>query len=119
MWHQIPEYLRWGFIVATTLGLWRLAPLAVVRLVGAFTENEDRHRRCMEVLRISRKDARFIRPYVEPKPTDPNMHGTSVYSGTEEPAKLPAPTSSTSGGNKPRSQRKPRNVTATASRSIR
>ena len=45
-------------------GGWRYLPLGVVRLVGAFTNDEVRHRRCMEVLRLARRDAAKIPSYV-------------------------------------------------------
>ena len=62
------EYLRWGAYVATALGAWRFLPLALVRLVAAFTHDETRHRQCMEVLRLARKDARQIPSYLSAPP---------------------------------------------------
>ena len=38
-------------------------PLSVVRLVAAFTHDENRHKRCMEVLRLARHDATSIPSY--------------------------------------------------------
>jgi hypothetical protein len=62
------EYLRWGLYVSAALGTWRVMPLAVVRLVAAFTRDEKRHKQCMEVLRLSRRDAATIPPYTAPSP---------------------------------------------------
>lgn len=64
------EYLRWGAYVAAALGAWRFMPLTVVRLVAAFTRDEARHRRCMEVLRLARRDAASIPSYVSTTPAD-------------------------------------------------
>ena len=36
------------------MGVWRYLPLTVIRLVAAFTKDECRHKRCMEVLRVAR-----------------------------------------------------------------
>jgi hypothetical protein len=47
------EFLRWVVYVGAGIGAWRYLPLTVVRLVAAFTRDEQRHRRCMEVLWIS------------------------------------------------------------------
>lgn len=54
------EYLKWGAYMAAALGAWRFVPLTIVRLVAAFTRDEQRHRRCMEVLRLARRDAASI-----------------------------------------------------------
>ena len=62
------EYLRWGAYVVAALGAWRFVPLAIVRLVAAFTRSETRHRQCMEVLRLARKDAASIPSYVSVTP---------------------------------------------------
>ncbi len=62
------EYLRWGIYVASVLGMWRLLPLTVVRLVAALTRNEKRHKQCMEVLRLARRDAALIPSYVTESP---------------------------------------------------
>ena len=63
------EYLRWGAYVAAALGAWRFMPLVIVRLVAAFTKSDTRHRQCMEVLRLARRDAADIPPYISPLPT--------------------------------------------------
>ena len=62
------EYLRWAAYVATAVSVWRILPLALVRLVAAFTRNEKRHRQCMEVLRLSRRDAAHIPSYLSESP---------------------------------------------------
>jgi len=64
------EYLKWGVYIVAALGGWRFMPLAVVRLVAAFTRNETRHRQCMEVLRLARRDAARIPPYVSASSVD-------------------------------------------------
>lgn len=59
------EYLRWGVVCVTVaLGAWRFMPLGIVRLVAAFTRSETRHRQCMEVLRLARKDAANLPSYI-------------------------------------------------------
>jgi hypothetical protein len=58
------EYLRWSAYMAAAVGAWRFLPLAIVRLVAAFTSNDTRHRQCMEVLRLARRDAADIPSYV-------------------------------------------------------
>jgi hypothetical protein len=57
------EYLRWAGYVVAALGAWRFVPLAIVRLAGALTRDEERHKRCMEVLRLARHDAARIPSY--------------------------------------------------------
>ena len=68
------DYVRWGAYMATALGAWRLLPLAVVRLVAAFTRDEKRHKQCMEVLRLARRDAANIPPYL----STPSPSGTEL-----------------------------------------
>lgn len=58
------EYLRWVAYMAAAVGAWRFLPLAIVRLVAALTSNEMRHKQCMEVLRLARRDAADIPSYV-------------------------------------------------------
>jgi hypothetical protein len=58
------EYVQWVAYVTAGLGAWRYVPLAVVRLAAAFTDNERRHRQCMEVLRLARHDASSIPAYL-------------------------------------------------------
>jgi hypothetical protein len=52
------EYLPW---VAAGIGACRYltlkAPIAVIRLTAAFTHDEERHRQCMDVLELDRRDA--------------------------------------------------------------
>jgi hypothetical protein len=62
---MVAEYLRWGVACVTVaLGAWRFMPLGIVRLVAAFTRSETRHRQCMEVLRLARKDAATLPSYI-------------------------------------------------------
>jgi hypothetical protein len=58
------EYLQWAGYALSAVGTWRFLPLAVVRLTAAFTPNEMRFRQCLEVLRLSRRDAAQIASYV-------------------------------------------------------
>jgi hypothetical protein len=59
------EYLRWAaYVGGAAMGVWRYLPLTVIRLVAAFTKDECRHKRCMEVLRLSRRDAARIPTYL-------------------------------------------------------
>jgi hypothetical protein len=58
------EYLHWAVYAMAGIGAWRYLPLGFVRLVAALTRDEQRHRRCMEVLRLARRDASRIPPYV-------------------------------------------------------
>jgi hypothetical protein len=62
------EYLKWVGYGLAAIGGWRYLPLVVIRLVAAFTGDEDRHRRCMEVLRLSRRDAARIPSYLPELP---------------------------------------------------
>jgi hypothetical protein len=76
------EYLSWGAYVVAAVGAWRYMPLAIVRLVAAFTKNETRHKQCMEVLRLARHDAARISSYISAPSADdkpprrrPNLSG--------------------------------------------
>jgi hypothetical protein len=64
------EYLRWVVYLGGAMGVWRYLPLTVIRLVAAFTKDECRHKRCMEVLRLARRDASHIPSYIA-APSDP------------------------------------------------
>jgi hypothetical protein len=75
------EYLSWGAYVVAALGAWRYMPLAIVRLVGAFTSNEARHKQCMEVLRLARRDAAGIPPYLSAPPDDKRRRRKPGFSG--------------------------------------
>lgn len=74
------EYLRWGAYVAAALGAWRFMPLTIVRLMAAFTRNETRHKQCMEVLRLARRDAARIPSYL-PTPPVTRRGGRASRSG--------------------------------------
>jgi hypothetical protein len=83
------EYLRWGAYVAAALGAWRFLPLAIVRLVAAFTRNETRAKQCMEVLRLARRDAERLPSYIAAVPTDsksPRRRASSTRTQTLEEA---------------------------------
>lgn len=57
------QYFLWAGYFSAALGVLRFLPLAIVRLAAAFTRDETRHRQCMEVLRLTRRDAARIPPY--------------------------------------------------------
>jgi hypothetical protein len=65
------EYLRWAVYVGSAMGGWRYLPLTVIRLVAAFTKDEHRHRRRLEVLRLCRRDASRLPSYTAPDVTPP------------------------------------------------
>ena len=50
------QHLGWVAYVAVGVGAWRYLPLSVVRLTAAFTRDDKRHRRCMDVLWLARRD---------------------------------------------------------------
>ena len=47
-----------------SLAGWRTLPLTVVRLVGALTKDPERSKRCAEILRLARKDAKDLPSYL-------------------------------------------------------
>lgn len=47
-----------------SLAAWRNLPLTVVRLVGALTKDPERSKRCAEILRLARKDAKDLPSYL-------------------------------------------------------
>ena len=51
------------------LGAWRYLPLSVVMLAGALTSDPTRHRKCAEVMRLSRRDAAGIPSYYAAPPS--------------------------------------------------
>jgi hypothetical protein len=51
------EYFQWVAYAVAAFSAWQFIPLSVIRLVAAFTTNEQRHKQCMEVLRLAQKDA--------------------------------------------------------------
>ena len=57
------------YVAGGGLLTWKYAPLTLVRLVGAFTTDPQRHRQCAEILRLARKDAADIPSYVGELPT--------------------------------------------------
>jgi hypothetical protein len=76
------EYLRWSAYVAAAIGAWRYVPLTIVRFVAAFTRNETRHRQCMEVLRLARRDAASIPSYVSATLADKPLQQQRTVSKT-------------------------------------
>jgi hypothetical protein len=50
------QHLGWVAYAAVGVGAWRYLPLSVVRLTAAFTRDDKRHRRCMDVLWLARRD---------------------------------------------------------------
>lgn len=83
------EYLRWGAYMAAAVGAWRFAPLTIVRLVAAFTRSEARHRQCMEVLRLARKDAADIPSYISTTLPDKPPRPQQSVSKPEASRRLP------------------------------
>ncbi len=80
------QYFFWvAYLVAGGLLTWKHVPLTLVRLVGAFTKDAQRHRQCAEILRLARKDAASIPSYVSelPPPSDsaakPPTDGTRAH----------------------------------------
>lgn len=57
------DYLPWVAYLTSAIAAWRFLPVTIARLVGALTRDETRHRRCMEVLRLARRDAASIQGY--------------------------------------------------------
>jgi hypothetical protein len=51
-----------------SLFTWRNLPLAIVRLVGALTKDSERSKRCAEILRLARKDAKDLPSYLASPP---------------------------------------------------
>jgi hypothetical protein len=61
--------------IAAVLGTSRYVPVSVIRIVAAFTRDEQRHRRCMDVLRVSqpnRSDVPAVGTESDPL-TDPDQ----------------------------------------------
>ena len=58
------EYAHWVGYAVVGIGIWRYLPLGVIRLVAAFTKNRQRHKQCMEVLRLARRDASRLPTYL-------------------------------------------------------
>jgi hypothetical protein len=73
------EYVRWAACVATGLGAWQVIPLTIVRLVAAFTHDKERHKQCLEVLRLARRDATPMDPCL---PEIPKRGGPPRLPGT-------------------------------------
>jgi hypothetical protein len=66
---------HWVYLLSAANGLvglatWRNLPLTVVRLVGALTRDPERSKRCAEILRLARKDAKDLPSYLidDPRP---------------------------------------------------
>lgn len=64
---------HWVYLLSAANGLislatWRNLPLTVVRLVGALTRDPERSKRCAEVLRLARKDAKDLTSYLVDDP---------------------------------------------------
>jgi hypothetical protein len=69
---QYVEILRWTGCAVAGFGGWRYVPLVVIRLTAAFTKDDLRQRRCLEVLRLARRDAAQIPSYL-PGPDGVNV----------------------------------------------
>jgi len=60
---------HWVYLLSAANGLvglasWRYLSLTVIRLVGALTKDPERSKRCAEILRLSRKDAKELPSYL-------------------------------------------------------
>jgi hypothetical protein len=71
------NYLHLVVYLSAGIGVCRYLPLPIVRLVAGLTHNEQRHRQCMEVLRLARKDAFAIPPY-SPAPSRPSANSPQL-----------------------------------------
>ncbi len=78
-------YLWWVVYVADCVGGWKYLPLLVVRLVAAFTRDETRARQCLEVIRLSRRDASDIPTYLTNSST-PTGAPAPAHSISTEPS---------------------------------
>jgi hypothetical protein len=58
------EIVRWATCIASIGASLRYLPKALVLLVAAFTHDETRSRQCLEVLRLTRRDASSIPSYL-------------------------------------------------------
>ena len=52
------QHLSWVAYVAVVVGTWKYLPLALLRLVAAFTRDDRRHRQSIEVLWLARRDGK-------------------------------------------------------------
>lgn len=73
---------HWVFFLSAANALvgvftWRNLPLTVVRLVGALTKDPERSKRCAEILRLARKDAKELPSYLD-SPGDCQPPATAV-----------------------------------------
>jgi len=80
---------HWAYLLSAANGLvglatWRNLPLTVVRLVGALTKDAERSKRCAEILRLARKDAKDLPSYLLKDPQHCQAAGAGVRSGGNE-----------------------------------
>ena len=86
------QHLGWMAYAAAGITVWRFIPLAVLRLVAAFTRDDRRHRQCMEVLALSRRHAaatpRCLACRDTQRPSTPKLIGsrTRGRAGQQQPA---------------------------------
>jgi hypothetical protein len=90
------DYLHLVVYVGAPLGTLRYLSIPVVRLVAAFTRDEHRRKQCLEVLRLSRRDAYRIPSYFvdSNSPASPGSLDQPIGSGNPAPANSPARTTS-------------------------
>jgi hypothetical protein len=72
------SYLHWVAFGAGGMVAWRYLPLAAARIVAICTHSDQRARRSLEIIRLTRRDAPRIRSYLpesEPEDTDPPDNG--------------------------------------------
>jgi hypothetical protein len=62
----MPHWLYFLYAANALVGAfsWKHLPLTVIRLVGALTKDPERSKRCAEMLRLSRKDAKNLPSYL-------------------------------------------------------
>jgi hypothetical protein len=65
------QYVHWVAYLLAGIGAWKYLPLVAIRLVAAFTSNDERARRCLEVLRLARRDASSVPTYLPSKSAEP------------------------------------------------
>jgi hypothetical protein len=74
-----------------SLATWRNLPLTVVRLVGALTRDPERSKRCAEVLRLARKDAKDLPSYLIDDPGHDQAPETAARRSRNETGRQRAP----------------------------
>jgi hypothetical protein len=87
---------HWVYLFSAANGLvglvtWRNLPLTIVRLVGALTRDPERSKRCAEILRLARKDAKDLPSYLIGGPGYDQAPETSARRSRNETGRQRAP----------------------------